>query len=125
VGLIVVLVSPARDRVRTIRGDVEQARTDGREIDRLHDTIEKDGGADRIKACGQPVTLVGNQSAVAWETGLNVGNVGYRPGKEISKDHPIVVLKPHHGGWQVRLYNLRPERQASCASLRLDSDFDF
>jgi hypothetical protein len=123
VGLVALLAPIARDRLRTTRGVIEQAKHDGKQVDRLRDTIDKDGGADRIRACGQPVTLVGFQSAVAWETGLNVGNVGYKPGREIRRGRPIVVLKPHLGGWQVRPYHLRPETQASCRSLKIDSDF--
>ncbi len=72
--------------------------------------IERVGGAKRMKSCGQPVSLLGFQSTVAWEVGLNVGNVGYRPGRSIARGTPIVVFKPHAKGWQVRPYNL-PKRQ--------------
>jgi hypothetical protein len=121
--LVAALVPTARDRLQVARAVIAQAKHDGKEIDRLRHTIDKDGGAHRIRACGEPVTLVGFQSAVAWETGLNVGNVGYKPGREIDRGRPIVVLKPHLGGWQVRPYHLRPQTQASCQSLKIDSDF--
>ena len=82
IGVGVSTLSTARERVRTGRGDVEQARFAGTQIKRLQSVVARDGGANRIKACGQPVSLVGLQSKVAWATSLNVGNVGFRPGHE-------------------------------------------
>ena len=95
IGLGVATLSTARQRVRTGRGDVEQARLAGTQIKRLQSVVARDGGATRIKACGQPVSPVGLQSKVAWATGLNVGNVGFRPGRDIDSGQPIVFFKPH------------------------------
>ena len=36
---------------------------------------------------------------------------------------PIVVLKPHLGGWQVRPVHTLPVKQAACASLHTDTEF--
>ncbi len=52
------------------------------------------------------MSLLGFQSTVAWFVNLNVGNVGFRPGKSIGRGDQIVLFKPHHNGWQVRLYNV-------------------
>jgi hypothetical protein len=122
-GLIVWLAPDARSRVRTMRGLIEDSRHSAKQIDRLHKVIDDDGGPDAIKACGQPVSLVGFQSTVAWFTDLNVGNVGFRPGKSISRGDQIVLFKPHDNGWQVRLYNLPPPVKAKCDQLKTDSDF--
>jgi hypothetical protein len=54
---------------------------------------------------------------------LNVGNVGYKPGREIGQGDPIVVLKPHLGGWQVRPVHTEPAERTACAPLRTDTQF--
>jgi hypothetical protein len=122
-GLIVALAPDARSRVRTMRGLIEDSRHSAKQIDRLHKVIDDDGGADAIKACGQPVSFIGFQSTVAWFVNLNVGNVGFRPGKSIGRGDQIVLFKPHDNGWQVRLYNLSPTAKATCDQLKIDSDF--
>jgi hypothetical protein len=121
--LIVALAPDARSRVRTMRGLIEDSRHSAKQIDRLHKVIDKDGGPDAIKACGQPVSLVGFQSTVAYYTNLNVGNVGFRPGKSIGRGDQIVLFKPHNNGWQVRLYNLPAAVKAQCDALKADTDF--
>jgi hypothetical protein len=85
--------------------------------------VSRDGGPGRIKACGQPVTLVGLQSKVAWATSLNVGNVGFRPGKEINSGKAIVFFKPHGEGWEVQPIHISAADIASCKSLKIDSAF--
>jgi hypothetical protein len=121
--LIVGLAPEARSRVRTVRHLIEDSRHSAKQIDRLHKVIDDDGGPDAIKACGQPVSLLGFQSTVAWFVNLNVGNVGFRPGKSIGRGDQIVLFKPHDNGWQVRLYNVPPGVKAQCDQLKLDSDF--
>jgi hypothetical protein len=122
-GLIVALAPDARSRVRTMRGLIEDSRHSAKEIDRLHRVIDDDGGPDAVKACGQPVSFIGFQSTVAWFVNLNVGNVGFRPGKSIGRGDQIVLFKPHDNGWQVRLYNLPAPIKAKCDQLKVDSDF--
>ncbi|MGO9822359.1 MAG: hypothetical protein ACLPTJ_17140 [Solirubrobacteraceae bacterium] len=118
--LAAALIPTARQRARTARGDVEQARAAGTQIRQLQRVIAEDGGAARIRACGQPVTLVGLQSKVAWATGLNVGNVGFRPGHAIDSGEPIVFFQPHENGWRVLPFNMRKADAASCDRLKLD-----
>ena len=122
-GLIVALAPDARSRVRTVRSLIQDSRHSAKQIDRLHKVIDKDGGPDAIKSCGQPVSLVGFQSTVAWYVDLNVGNVGYKPGKSIGGGDQIVLFKPHDNGWQVRLYNLPASVKARCDQLKADTDF--
>ena len=122
-GLIVALAPDASSRVHTVRHLLDDSRHSAKQIDRLHKVIDKDGGADAIKSCGQPVSLVGFQSTVAWYTNLNVGNVGFRPGKSIGRGDQIVLFKPHDNGWQVRLYNVPASVKARCEQLKADTDF--
>src|SRR5262249_33553205 len=84
----VSVISTAHRRLNTARSEITVARFAGRQIVRLQGVIAKDGGAARIVACGQPVTLVGLQSKVAWAVGMNVGNVGFRPGRAIDGGKP-------------------------------------
>ncbi|MGZ4431894.1 MAG: hypothetical protein ACXVYV_09665, partial [Gaiellales bacterium] len=121
--LLVALAPTASSRVRLVRGQISDARHSAKQIDRLHKVIDDDGGPDAIKACGQPVSLIGFQSTVAWYVGLNVGNVGYKPGRSIGRGDQIVLFKPHDNGWQVRLYNLPAPVKARCDALKTDSDF--
>jgi hypothetical protein len=121
--LLIALAPTASSRVRLVRGQISQARHSAKQIDRLHRVIDKDGGPDAIKACGQPVSLIGFQSTVAWYVDLNVGNIGYKPGRSIGSGDQIVLFKPHDNGWQVRLYNLPATVKARCDALKTDSDF--
>ena len=71
---------------------------------------------------GHPVTLIGYQSTLAWEIGQNVGNIGYKPGREIDRGAPIVLFKPHGRGWQVRPIHIRPDARTTCERLRTDTE---
>jgi hypothetical protein len=112
--LVLSLLPAARSRARIARGELHAAHHAALEFGRLEDVIKADGGPRRIRSCGQPVTLVGYQSELAWALGMNVGNVGYRPGRSIDQGIPIVVFKPHREGWQVRPFHLRSAGRARC-----------
>ncbi len=121
--LLIALIPTVGHRISTLSDQIGKRRIAQLQLHRLQGVIDRLGGSAAIRACGQPVTLVGWQSTVAWETDLNVGNVGYKPGREIDRGDPIVVLKPHEGGWQVRPVHTLPVKQAQCASLHTDTDF--
>lgn len=120
--LAVALVPTARGRARDAHVEILNRRQAGVQIDRLHKVIERDGGASRIRACGQPVTVLGFQSTLAWEIGLNVGNVGFRPGRSIHRGRPIVLFKPNHLGWIVQPIHTTPALRAQCARLKAATD---
>jgi hypothetical protein len=118
--LTVALVPSAVARVGAARTQAERATVSGRRIERLGAVIAAAGGPARILACGQPVTFVGFQSTVAWEVGLNVGNVGYRPGAAIDSGAAVVLIRPHAPGWQLRPYDHGRPATGACAALRRD-----
>jgi len=122
-GLVIALVPAGKSRAHTARHLIDNARHSAKMIDRLRGVIAQEGGPDAIKACGQPVSLLGFQSTVAYYTDLNVGNVGFHPGKSIGRGDQIVLFKPHQNGWQVRLYNLPASLKAQCSQLKTDSQF--
>ncbi|MGI8712923.1 MAG: hypothetical protein ACR2NR_07035 [Solirubrobacteraceae bacterium] len=124
IALAVTLVPAGRRRARVWRDGIAEARLDAKAIDRLDDVIDRDGGGSKVRACGQPVSLIQYQSTLAWAVGLNVGNTGYNPGKSINRGKPIVLFKPYHHGWQVRPYNLAPATRSTCEQLRVDSDMN-
>jgi hypothetical protein len=117
--LLAALITSAPGRVRDARGAFALRRGAAKEVDRLEDVIRRSGGAGRIRRCGQPVTFVGLQSTLAWEVGMNVGYVGYKPGKAISKGIPIVLFRPHEEGWEERPIHTR----AGCGPLWIDTKF--
>ncbi len=121
--LIGSLIPTAVERARVAHTEVEMSRQAAVQINRLEAVIKQLGGPSRIRACGQPVTIVGWQSKLAWEVELNVGNVGYKPGRSINKGNPIVLFKPHMLGWQVRPIHTLPANRAACSSLRTDTVF--
>jgi hypothetical protein len=121
--LVVALAPTARSREQDAGQDLAAAHTHAKLVNRLNAVIDRIGGPAKIRSCGQPVSFVGFQSTVAWEVGLNVGNVGYRPGQSIDAGTPIVLFKPHRLGWQVRTYNVPSPKAARCRALRTDSGF--
>jgi hypothetical protein len=121
--LLVALVQPVRHRITLTHQEITANRHGARRSDRLAAVIKRDGGAARIKACGQPVTTVAFQALLAYQIGLNVGNVGFKPGRSISRGKPIVLFRPHLLGWQVRPIHIPPAEQAACGRLRGDTAF--
>ena len=121
--LVASLIPSAQTRARAVSTELDAARTSSTKIQRLEAVVARDGGAARILACGQPVSLVGYQSTVAYYVHLNVGNVGYRPGKAINSGKPIVLFKPHLLGWEVRPSHMREADRQDCDRLATDTAF--
>jgi hypothetical protein len=121
--LLAALIPAAQNRVNATRYEVTIGHHAAKQMGRLEQVIKQLGGAHRIRSCGQPVTIVGLQSALAWELGMNVGYVGYKPGRSIQKGLPIVLFKPHGLGWEIRPIHSRAADITSCATLKADTDF--
>jgi hypothetical protein len=121
--LLAALVPVVHDRISVARAAINQRRHAGILIGRLEDLIDEVGGAGRIRACGQPTSLVGYQSTLAFELGMNVGYVGHKPGKAIHQGEPIVLFKPHDLGWEVRPIHMLSRDRVACDRLRADSPF--
>jgi hypothetical protein len=102
VALVVGLVPFAQARVRSTHDELIVDKHDAK-LQRRLDAVIK--------------------SELAWEIGMNVGYVGYKPGKSISKGLPIVYFKPHGYGWQVRPIHIRAAERARCAALRTETPF--
>jgi hypothetical protein len=121
--LVVSLIPTVRQRLRLVHAQIDEARIQTIQIQRLQAVIAADGGAARIRDCGQPVSLLGFQSILAWAIGENVGNIGFKPGRAINSGKPIVYFKPYRNGWQVRPSNMSGPDAAACNALRTDSSY--
>ena len=121
--LVVTLVPDARTQLDATRYQVHKGRVSAARINRLAAVIDQ-YGVHRIRSCGQPISHIGLQSTLAWHLDMNVGNVGFNPGKAIGRGKPVIYFNPHLMGWRVRPYNLRKATAAECSQLRTDTAFN-
>jgi hypothetical protein len=118
--LIGVLVPGAIARMRDEHRDIRSERNRTHQIATLQNTINRLGGYQHIRNCGEPVTYVGFVSTLAWFEKLNVGWVGHRPGIErYHRKYPIVLFTPlPRGGWNVLPLRLEPSKVHRCSGLK-------
>jgi len=115
VGLLVIgLIGPAISAARAEHKDIHTQRARTVELDRLNSVIGQLGGAARLRACGEPLTRLEYQTALAYTLGVNVSKIGFKYGKAIAHGNPIVMFTPTSGGWQVVADH---QVLASCKSL--------
>jgi hypothetical protein len=123
VALVVTLAQPARTRARLAHNGIKLGRTWKRQIGRLDSVIAGVGGAQRVLACGKPVTEIRFQSILAFETSQNVADIGWNLRVEVKEGKPIVYFEPQWAGWEVRPINVPRAKRAACAGLRTNSSF--
>ena len=116
--LSAALVPAARSTARSVHGEINVGRMYARQVDRLDSYVRSQGGAAAVVRCGQPVSAAGFQSVVAWETGLNVGDIGWTPIPASGPAHAIVVFEPKGLGWVVRPVD---SDATGCGSLRAET----
>jgi hypothetical protein len=116
--LVVALLPAARSRARFVHGEISYGRDFARQVDRLQHVIAGHGGAARVLACGQPVTPLEFQSALAWYVGLSVGDVNWRVSDAVRSGHPIVRFQPNGWGWAVTPIHTLDSERVGCAGLR-------
>lgn len=115
VGLLVIgLVGPAISAARTEHKDLRVQRTRTVELGRLSAVVSQLGGAARLRACGEPLTRLEYQTALAYTLGINVSKIGFKYAKAIAHGNPIVMFTPTSGGWHVAADH---QVKASCRSL--------
>ncbi len=116
--LTAALVPTARSTARSVHGEISMGRKYARQVDRLDSYVRSQGGAAAVLRCGQPVSAAGFQSVVAWETGLNVGDIGWTPVQNDGPPHAVVVFEPRGLGWVVRTVD---SDGPGCNSLRAET----
>ncbi len=99
--LVIGLVPPALSTARTEHKDLRVQRARTTELGRLSAVVSQLGGAGRLRACGEPLTRLEYQSALAYALGVNVSQVGFKYGQAIVHGNPIVMFTPTSTGWQV------------------------
>jgi hypothetical protein len=106
-------VSDARAEHRDLTGQRLRTHT----LNLLNSEIAGLGGASRFHPCGEPLTRLQYQSAVAWALHLNVASVGFKYGPAIASSRPVVLFTPYPqsgSGWQIQALH---QRLASCRTL--------
>ncbi len=119
--LILAVIPTAEHRVSAARAAILQRHRDATRLDRLQEMIARVGGPSRIRSCGQPTSLVGLESAMAYALGMNVGDVGHKPGKAIHSHEPIVYFEPVNLGWNLRPFHVRAGKVLRCEHLLVDT----
>ena len=116
--IALTLVPTAVTRVRTEHQDLFHERARTRQINRLQGVIARLGGPSAILACGTPSSQLEYQSILAWNTGLNVGQVAFHPSRDLRRHRRIVLFVPVGHGWRVQPHNTPPALRAQCRHLR-------
>jgi hypothetical protein len=102
VGLLVIgLLPPALSAARVEHKDIHVQRARTVELGKLNSVIGQLGGAARLRACGEPLTRLEYQTALAYSLGINVSKIGFKYGQAIAHGNPIVMFTPTSSGWQV------------------------
>ena len=117
VGLLVIaLIPPAISAAHNEHKDIVHQRKRTAEINRLATVVSALGGAARVRACGEPLTRLEYQTALAYTLGENVKSIGFKYGQAIAHGNPIILFTPYSTGigWQVRPMH---QVSASCRSL--------
>jgi hypothetical protein len=76
----------------------------------------------RILACGQPNITIGWQSILAFDMGMNVGDLFFTPQGEKAHPRPVVVIVADPQGWTFQGKGwTNPAQAARCRGLRYQS----
>ena len=114
--LVIALIPPAISAAHNEHKDIVHQRKRSAEINRLVSVVSALGGAARVRACGEPLTRLEYQTALAYTLGENVKSIGFKYAQAIGHGNPIILFTPYSKGigWQVRpMHQVAP----SCRSL--------
>jgi hypothetical protein len=119
VALVVALIPGARTWERLTHNKIATERVWREQIENLRALLARQGGADRIEACGQPVSYLGFQPIIAWYLGKNVGDIGWDPPSSIRSGNPIVLYQLQGDThWVPTPMHYPAARAAACSRLR-------
>ncbi len=119
-----VLVPAARSRVRTERTDLAHERDRTKIINHLQGLIARLGGPKKLFYCGQPTTGIGLQSVLAWELGVNTGELFWTPHLSQVLPRPTVLFRVTPHAWKVTTIDIPPAKKAVCSKLNVVSLLD-
>ena len=99
--IVVALVPTAVTRARAERSDLRIERGRTALIDGLGPIVARLGGASLLMHCGEPLTSLKYQSALAWTLHINVATVGWKFDRAIRASRPIIIYDARGRGWRV------------------------
>jgi hypothetical protein len=111
--IVAALIPAAASRARAERSDLNTERGRTTLIDGLGPVVAKLGGTSLLRHCGEPLTSLKYQSALAWTLHINVATVGWKFDRAIRASRPIIIYDPRGLGW--RVLALR-QQHAGCPS---------
>jgi hypothetical protein len=102
--LIAAIVPFVISGVRDERSDLAQQHARTAEIEALPAVVHRFGGAALLRGCGEPLTRLQYQSALAFALGENVSQVGFKYSQALAHGNPALFVTPFESGvgWQVR-----------------------
>ena len=110
------MVPAAVSAVRSERSDLTQQHARTAEIEALPGVIDRLGGAHRLRACGEPLTRLQYQTALAYALGDNVSQVGFKYSEALAHGNPVLFITPFESGvgWQIQAAH---QTGPACAAL--------
>ncbi|HEX5193440.1 MAG TPA: hypothetical protein VFW09_11605 [Solirubrobacteraceae bacterium] len=102
--LIAALVPFAISSARQERSDLTEQHARTAEIEALPAAVDRLGGPATVRACGEPLTRLQYQSALAFALGDNVSQVGFKYSQALAHGNPVLFVTPFPSGvgWQVQ-----------------------
>jgi hypothetical protein len=116
VALVGAMVPAAISAVRSERSDLTQQHARTAEIEALPGVIHRLGGAGLLRGCGEPLTRLQYQTALAYALGDNVSQVGFKYSQALAHGNPVLFITPFESGvgWQIQAAH---QTAPACAAL--------
>jgi hypothetical protein len=82
----------------------------------LPGVIDRLGGARLLRGCGEPLTRLQYQTALAYALGDNVSQVGFKYSQALAHGNPALFITPFESGvgWQIQATH---QTAPACAAL--------
>jgi hypothetical protein len=102
--LVAAIVPFAISGARKEHSDVVAQHARTAEIEALPSVVDRVGGAALLRTCGEPLTRLQYQSALAFALGDNVSQVGFKYSQALAHGNPVLFMTPFESGvgWQVQ-----------------------
>ncbi|MFZ0387254.1 MAG: hypothetical protein WAL22_16430 [Solirubrobacteraceae bacterium] len=115
-GLVAAMVPATISAVRHERSDLTQQHARTAEIEALPGVIDRLGGAGRLRDCGEALTRLQYQTALAYALGNNVSQVGFKYSQALAHGNPVLFITPFESGvgWQIQAAH---QTAPACAAL--------
>jgi hypothetical protein len=101
---VVAMIPAAVSAVRSERSDLTEQHARTAEIETLPGVIDRLGGAALLRGCGESLTRLQYQTALAYALGDNVSQVGFKYSEAFGHGNPVLFITPFESGvgWQIQ-----------------------